>query len=119
LSVLFFCLGYPLIYAQQTYTLSGIISDAESGETLVGASVKITGAKQSGTTTNPYGFYSITLPSGAYEVTVSYIGYKTVAKKLDIRADQKLNIKLQSSTQLQEVVVSAERRNENVTNPQM
>ncbi len=119
LSVLFFFLGYPLIYAQQTYTLSGIVAEAETGETLVGASVKITGTKQSGTTTNAYGFYSITLPSGAYEVTVSYIGYKTVSEKLNISANQKLNIKLQSSTQLQEVVVNAERRNENVTNPQM
>ncbi|RRN77056.1 hypothetical protein EIM50_21540, partial [Pseudoxanthomonas sp. SGD-10] len=114
-----FFANLSISYAQQTYTVSGIVSDAETGETLVGASVRIIGDRQSGTTTNPYGFYSITLPSGSYEIIVSYIGYKAFSEKLNIAADQKLNIKLQSATQLQEVVVSAERRNENVTNPQM
>lgn len=105
--------------AQTAYTISGIISDKETGETLIGATVKLEGKKQIGTVSNPYGFYSISIPAGEYEMTISYIGYSSVTQKLRIEKDMKVNFQLIASTQLQEVVVNAERRNENISSPQM
>ncbi|ADY51793.1 TonB-dependent receptor plug [Pseudopedobacter saltans DSM 12145] len=117
LAILF--LDFTLAKAQNTHTISGIITDQGTGETLVGATIKLDGTKQVGTISNPYGFYSITIPDGQYEITISYIGYSSVSQKFDIKKDIKLNFQLVSSTQLQEVIVSAEKRNENISNPQM
>ena len=64
-------------WAQQKYTLSGIISDAATGEKLLGVNYTIKNAN-TGTTTNEYGFYSITLPEGKYEVVIEYLGYQTI-----------------------------------------
>src|SRR5688500_13400533 len=54
--------------AAQTFTLSGTIRDANTGDALIGASVYIS-ESQTGTVTNPFGFYSITLPAGTYTVS--------------------------------------------------
>lgn len=106
-------------FSQQNYTLSGTLADEETGETLIGATIKVSGIKQAATSTNAYGFYSLTLPEGTYDITISYIGYKPFNQKLNIKSDTKLNIKISPSIQLDEVVISAERENENVVNPQM
>ena len=55
---------------KQKFTLSGTISDAKSNETIIGVNVYIPELK-TGTTTNEYGFYSITLPKGNYTVQLS------------------------------------------------
>lgn len=114
-----FLFSTSVVKAQQTYTISGIITDKETGETLVGATVKLVGTKQVGTVSNPYGFYSISVPKGNYEIIISYIGYTSVNQQILIDKDIKSNFQLISSTQLQEVVVNAEKRNENIANPQM
>ena len=61
-------------YAQEKFTLSGSIFEAEGQETLIGANVLILDLK-TGTISNEYGFYSITLEQGTYEITISSIGY--------------------------------------------
>ncbi|WP_353136415.1 TonB-dependent receptor [Pseudopedobacter sp.] len=114
-----FLFSTSVVRAQQAYTISGIITDKETGETLVGATVKLVGTKQVGTVSNPYGFYSISVPKGNYEIIISYIGYTSVNQQILIDKDIKSNFQLISSTQLQEVVVNAEKRNENIANPQM
>ncbi len=114
-----FLFSTSVVRAQHAYTISGIITDKETGETLVGATVKLVGAKQVGTVSNPYGFYSISVPKGNYEITISYIGYTSVNQQILIDKDIKSNFQLISSTQLQEVVVNAEKRNENIASPQM
>ena len=106
-------------YAQNKFTLSGTVSDAGSGETLIGASVKITGPVNTGITTNSYGFYSISAPSGNYTVTVSFIGYKPVSQTIEFTKSEKLNFSLTGDNDLTEVVISATKGNENISNPQM
>lgn len=105
--------------AQQKYTLNGYVKDALNGEELIGATVFIT-QLQSGAATNPYGFYSLTVPAGTYEVTFSFIGYKTQVITLDITSDQSKNIELAGeATVIQEIVVTDRPIDENVTAVQM
>ena len=78
-------------YAQNV-TLSGYIRDNGTGEELINAS--ITNENRQGTVTNIYGFYSLTLPAGVYEFTVSYIGYEPIVKTLTINESQKLDFEL-------------------------
>ena len=56
-------------------TISGKMTEAESGETLIGATVAVP-SLNAGTTTNAYGFYSLSIPQGDEEVTIifSYVG---------------------------------------------
>ena len=45
-----------------------------------------------GTATNVYGFFSMTLPAGTYNVTFSYIGYEDQIKTKDLTSDQRVNV---------------------------
>jgi hypothetical protein len=107
------------LLAQKSFTVNGIIKDASTGETLIGASVKVTGLKKVATSSNSYGFYAINLPSGNYSMEVSYVGYQTVVKQIDIDKDLKLDINLTASNDLAEVIVTDVKRNDNVSNAQM
>lgn len=108
-------------HAQEKVTLSGYMKDASNGESMIGASVYVKELK-GGTTTNVYGFYSITLPKGTYNVTYSYVGYSPKTEQITLNANLTKSIELgAATTQMQEVIVSAERkeRQENVTSTQM
>lgn len=103
------------LYSQKRVTVSGYVRDAESGEELIGSSIAIreTG---SGTITNQYGFYSISLKPGFYTLVYSYVGYDPVSRPLNFLEDTELNIELKSSAQqLEEVTVTAEAANNNIT----
>lgn len=106
--------------AQPKYTLSGTITDSQTGEALIGANIYITSI-QKGTTTNTYGYYSITLPSvDSMGVVFSYVGYKPQIKKIYFRQNIELDIRLQLSNDLlDEIVVEAQRSDENVQRAQM
>jgi hypothetical protein len=68
----------------QDFTLSGYLRDASTGEELLYATVSVAGTSQ-GVTTNLYGFFSLTLPKGSYQINFSYVGYET--KTLEYRFD--------------------------------
>ena len=68
-------LSHQKAVAQKHVTLSGYVNDAKTGETLIGATITVKEKQEIGTTTNAYGFYSITLPEGNYQITVRYMGY--------------------------------------------
>lgn len=105
--------------AAQTVTISGFVSDEETGERLMGANLFVP-ALRSGTVTNDYGFYSLTLPADSVEVRISYLGYYTRAIILDLRRDRTLNIELTpTSVELDEVNVVAERGENEVESTQM
>nr|WP_214446632.1 TonB-dependent receptor [Flavihumibacter rivuli] len=105
--------------AQGKFTLSGYVKDSLSGETLIGASVAING-RGKGVTTNAYGYFSITLSEGSYEVTCSYTGYESRKQTVLLNRDQSLNLFLSPRiTTNAEVVVYAKRRDGNVKNAQM
>ena len=105
--------------SQESYTINGVVRDSLSGETLIGVSLKFNGKTQVGTSTNAYGFFSYKLNSGTYDLSVSYIGYKTILKKITISADTKLDLNMVSDNVIDEIIISAEKRNDNVVNAQM
>lgn len=86
------------------YTISGYITDGTSKETLIGANIFESHHKL-GATTNPYGFYSLTLPAGEIELSYSYTGYDTQTKTVDLRKDTIINILLKDNNLLNEVVI--------------
>lgn len=99
-------------FAQQKFTLSGTIADSTNGETIIGAIVYVK-SEGKGTTANIYGFYSLTLPEGSYDVSFSFIGYQTVTKKIILDKNISLNQKFKpEQTALKAVVVSAEANKE-------
>jgi hypothetical protein len=102
--------------AQKTLSVSGKITDAKNGEELIGASVSISSLK-TGTTTNSYGFYSLTIPEGTHEVEFSYLGYISQKKTIVLNQNQKISIELQESKkELNELVVKTDRlNNDNVS----
>jgi hypothetical protein len=104
---------------QQKFTLNGFIRDIQNGEELIGATVYLP-QLQSGTITNAYGFYSLTLPAGTHEVLVSYVGYKTKTLSVTLEKDLALNIDLTGEAMvIKEVVIRGTRLDENVTSIQM
>ena len=90
------------------FTISGYVTDGTSSETLIGTNIFESHQNQ-GTTTNPYGFYSITLPEGETSLRFSYLGYATEVCQFILSQDTLMNIRMQGNTQLQEVVVVSDR----------
>ncbi|HYW95237.1 MAG TPA: carboxypeptidase-like regulatory domain-containing protein, partial [Bacteroidales bacterium] len=102
----------------RSWTVSGYVRDAATGEELIGANVYVK-KLSTGTIANQYGYYSLTLAPGHYEITYSYIGYGTVVNKLNLDSDTVLNVYLAENTkQLEEVVVSTRQKNHNITSVQ-
>lgn len=117
--LILFVLMYSFASAQEKFTLSGTITDSQSNETLIGVNIIIP-AMQTGTVTNEYGFYSITLPSGTYEVQISYLGYKTISETIELNSALTQNFKLvEAAESLDEVVITEDGEKLNIKNPQM
>ena len=94
--------------ATRKYTISGYVKDESSFETLIGANIidKVGGR---GITTNPYGYYSITLPEGEVEMAYSYMGYTTQQHPFSLQQDTVLNIQMSSHNLLEEVVIVSDK----------
>ncbi len=88
----------------QKFTISGSIRDKASGENLIGSTVFNSRTLQ-GTTTNTYGFYSITLPQDSVALRFSYVGYEAGSLEFFLSKDTTINIELASAAQLDEVVI--------------
>jgi len=117
--ILLFLLLPMLASSQDKFTLSGVITDESSNETLIGANIIIT-SLQTGTTSNEYGFYSITLPQGVYELQISYLGYTTIVQTIDLIKDLGLSIKLkEASESLDEIIITEDVEKLNIRKPQM
>jgi len=114
--LLFLC---SLSRAQEKFTLSGTIADTGTTETLIGASIYISELK-TGTTTNEYGFFSISLPAGTYTVQVIYTGYATVQETVTLTGNIRKNFSLSTDSEnIEEVIVDTERRRANIRTPEM
>lgn len=100
------------------FTISGYVTDGTSSETLIGANI-LESRQQQGTTTNPYGFYSITLPAGETELSFSYLGYTTRQYKLELSKDTLINVLMQDNNQLEEVVIISDKAEAGITATQM
>ncbi|MBV7270246.1 TonB-dependent receptor [Winogradskyella luteola] len=107
------------ISAQEKFTLSGTITDSQSNETLISVNIIIP-ELQTGTITNEYGFYSITLPEGTYKIQISYLGFKTVSETIVLNNDMVKNFKLSESAEsLDEIVITENVEKLNIKKPQM
>ncbi len=91
------------------YTINGYIEDSLSGEKLIGASV-YNASDYIGTTSNTYGFYSITLGEGRVKLVVSYVGYKRYEQVIDLISDTTLQIRLSPYLEIEEVKIEARKR---------
>jgi len=82
-------LNYSLFAQKATsYTISGNVKDAATGEDLIGAIIKIEELKNTGAVSNIYGFYSISLTPGNYTLTYSFMGYRT--KSIKVKLDKNI-----------------------------
>lgn len=88
----------------QKATVNGYVSDAKTGERLAGASLFVLN-RDVGTSSNTFGFYSITLPKDSVEISFSYAGYETHVEKILLRDNTTLNIQLTPVPALTEVIV--------------
>ena len=94
----------------QTFTISGIVSGKKNGELLVGANIWVD-SLNTGVSTNAYGFYSLTLPKGSYQLRISYLGFEPMKSQVLIDRNLKYNFKMEESiSELNEVIVSPEGR---------
>ena len=116
--ILFYLVSFT-IFSQEKFTVSGTVYDNASNETLIGVSIYFPDLN-SGTTTNEYGFYSITLPEGVYKVQISYLGFTTLNETLNLSKKVTKNFKLNEETEsLNEVVIETDIEKLNVRSPQM
>ncbi|SDE05051.1 Outer membrane receptor proteins, mostly Fe transport [Mucilaginibacter pineti] len=107
-------------FAQKKQLISGTIKDAATGETLIGATVRIKELVNTGAVTNNYGFYSISAPDGEYTLIFSYIGYESLSMPVSLHKAQTIGVTLNAKSNLQEVVISANRpNNDQIASPQM
>ena len=115
---LFLIYSYSL-FGQESFILSGYITDVETNEKLIGVNVLLP-ALNLGTTTNEYGFYSISIPNGDQELLFSYLGFKNFTENINLLEDKILNIKLFPEVELlEEVVVKDNLELINLRSPQM
>ncbi len=108
-------------YAQTTMTLSGVVKDGENGETLIGATVYIP-EFNTGTVTNEYGFYSITLDAvdkDSISVEMSYVGFQNQMNRVKVLPEVRLDVELGTGVALQEVVIKANSYNEVLKSTEM
>lgn len=96
---------HPLV--GQKHTLSGHVREAGSGEALIGATV-YDAATKTGTLTNEYGFFSLSLPEGSHEIVVSYVGYTRLQESVDLKEDRRLKFELETEMELETVEITAE-----------
>ena len=91
------------------------MENANTNERLIGANIVI--SEKQGVATNKFGFYSLTLYPGKYQLTSRYVGYKTVTKIINLNSDTLVNFLLQTGLKLKEVEVKAKQIT--TSNPQL
>jgi len=105
--------------AQNKVTLNGYVKDAGNGEELIGVSIFVLELK-TGTVTNDYGFYALTLPEGQYTIQYSYMGYQVQTAAVMLSKNETRNVAMSPEAELMEEIVIEERAlDENVVAVQM
>jgi outer membrane receptor protein involved in Fe transport len=119
LFLLFSCCFSILGLAQDKFTLNGYIRDSVSGESLIGANVSIR-SEGKGVSSNQYGFYSITLKNGTYQLAASFVGYQPKVWTIDLNDNKSFNILLvPNANAINNVTVVSRRRDNQVKTAQM
>ena len=108
------------LIAQNKFTISGTVHDAKTGEALIGATVFVKELQNTGTYTNGYGVFSLTLPEGRYTVNTQFIGYNKIDTVIVLHQNLKLNFEIkETSTTLKELEIRSEKVNKNVISTEM
>ena len=116
--LLFIILSFTA-FSQEKKTLSGTVYDDRNNETLIGVSVYIP-ELNTGASTNEYGFYSITVPTGVYTIQVRYLGYRTISETLTLSEKTTKSFSLiEASESLNEIVIESNIERLNLKTPQM
>ena len=103
----------------QNATLSGYIKDKSNGEALIAANCYFQ-ETTTGVVSNSYGFFAITVPKGTYNITFSYIGYKTQTINLDLNEDRQITVFMEEDTwQIEEIIVTGESKDRNIESIEM
>ncbi len=116
LALLFFSLQ---LHAQEKFTLSGSVKSKTKGESIIGASVKASGTGF-GITTNEYGFFSISLPSGKYTFEITGLGFAQKSIEVNLTKNVELNVLLEDeTTALEDVTVTSTTKGRSISSAQM
>src|SRR6056300_1388227 len=109
----------PLEIMAQEATISGVVSEASSNETLIGVTIAVPSLAR-GVITNEYGFYSLSLPLGTYELQMSYLGFETFSKQITLTENLRLDVQLEEiAAALEEVVLVESIERNSIRKPQM
>ncbi|MFT3703935.1 MAG: TonB-dependent receptor [Agriterribacter sp.] len=104
-------------YAQQKFTISGTVRSQKTGETIIGASIR---AGNTGTTSNDYGFFSLTLEKGKYTIEATSVGLQIKKQEITLDKDITLNITLgEEEKTLDNVTIVASAKSRSLSSPQM
>jgi hypothetical protein len=107
------------IKAQENTTVNGTVKDILTGESIIGAVIKIDQLANVVVTSNEYGFYAISLPRGKYDLRISFVGYEEKRIPILLNGPFIANVFLESKNQLAEVVVASKRKDDNLTKAQI
>lgn len=119
ITTIFFSLFTLTFFAQEKYTISGTVYDKKGNETLIGATIYFPDLSV-GTTTNEYGFYSITISKGTHNISVSYLGFSDESKIIELNNKTSLDFYLSERSQaLDEVVIQTDIEKINIKSTQM
>ena len=106
-------------FSQQRYTLSGTVTEASSNETLIGVSILVPELR-TGAVTNEYGFYSLSLPEGTYEVVIAYLGFQDIRQTITFTSNQRIDFRMEEEAEeLEEVVLTEDVERLDIRKPQM
>jgi len=107
------------LHAQEKTTVNGTVKDKLSGESIMGAVIKIDQLANVVVTSNEYGFFAIALPKGKYDLSISYVGYEEKRIPIALNEPKSIQVFLESKNQLTEVVVESKRKDDNLMKAQM
>lgn len=110
-----FILWTTLSFAQNKYTISGTVSDAATGETIIGTTVTVKERPGTGVACNNYGYYALSLQEGNYTLIINFLGYERIESFIELKSDLKKDYKLSPDSKiLSEVEVTATKKNDNI-----
>lgn len=122
--VLFLCSFLAVVFntgaqgKKRNLQVSGVIKDNSTNEPLIGANVYVSELRH-GAVTDLNGTYMLKMPVGVYHFEISYVGYKTVRRTLDVTDGAVMNVSLSPNIKLDEVVVTSAKKDDNVTRVDM
>ena len=111
--------SFQAFLVAQEATISGVVSEASSNETLIGVTIAVPSLGR-GVITNEYGFYSLSLPLGTYEIQLSYLGFETFSRQITLSENLRLDVQLEEiAAALEEVILVESIERNSIRKPQM